>query len=27
VWATGQPRGRPVKLEVQVRGNVPAKKN
>ena len=26
VWATGQPRGRPVKLEVQVHGNVPAKK-
>jgi len=27
IWATGQPRGRPVKLEVEVRGNLPAKKN
>jgi len=27
IWATGQPRGRPVKLEVDVRGNLPAKKN
>jgi hypothetical protein len=26
VWATGQPRGRPVKLSVTVRGDIPAKK-
>jgi len=26
IWATGQPRGRAVKLSVVVRGNIPAKK-